>query len=153
MPVDITKLLAYRLLVLSSAVARWTGHKNGEPYGLKLSERRVLSLVGARGPISANEVSKIISIDKGWVSRTIPRLVKRGLVKMTADPKDRRRKLLVVTTRGAVVHRFLNKIYVRKEKKLIEALTAEELGQFRRSLQALQNQADRMLDDERGEGS
>jgi len=149
MPVDITKLLAYRLLLLSSTVARWTGHKYSEPYDLKLPERRILSIVGARGPTSVNEVSKVISIDKGWVSRTIPRLVKRGLLTMTLDAKDRRRKMLVVTRKGAAIHAAINKIYVRKEKRLVNTLTPKELDEFRRLLAVLQKEADRMLQEQR----
>ena len=79
--VDVTTLFSYRLLVLSSTLGRWAAREYQKRFDLKFPEWRILSVVGARGPISPIEVSNIIAIDKAWISRTVPRLVKRGLLR------------------------------------------------------------------------
>jgi len=150
MPVEIASLLAYRVLLLSSTLARWTGPRYFKRFGLKLPERRILSVVSARGPSSVNEVSKIISIDKAWVSRTVPRLVNRGLLTIAPDPKNKRRKVLSITPKGASIDASILRTSIQREKTLVRNLTQRELNEFRRVLSILQLEAERMLQDSDG---
>ena len=145
----ITSLLAYRVLMLSSTLAQWTGPKYLQRFGLKPTERRILSVVGARGSASVNAVSKMISIDKAWISRTVPRLVKSGLVRVTGDHNDRRRRVLVITPKGASVHDRISRMSLNREKRQVKALTRGELDEFRRLLGVLQSEAERMLKEQR----
>lgn len=144
-PVDITTLISYRVLVFSGTLARWAAREYLHNFDLKLPEWRIISVVGARGPISANEVSEIISIDKAWISRTIPALVKRKLVRLQDDAQDRRRKLLMLTPKGAEIHRKLSRISRGRQDRLFGSLKASDVAKFQSILAALQEEAEKML--------
>jgi len=144
-PVDITTLISYRVLVFSGTLARWAAREYLHNFDLKLPEWRIISIVGARGPISANEVSEIISIDKAWISRTIPALVKRNLVRLQADAQDRRRKMLTLTPKGAEIHKKLSRISRARQDRLFQSLKATDVAKLQSILATLQAEAEKML--------
>lgn len=151
-PVDVTSLFSYRLLLLSSTLARWAAREYLARFDLKLAEWRILSVVGARGPVSPNEVSNIISIDKAWISRTVPQLVERGLLKTRQDPHDRRRTELMLTARGAAIHRSMSRVSLGRQQKLLEGLGPAEIAEFSRLLATLQAGAEGMLERQEAAG-
>lgn len=146
-PVDITTLFSYRILILSGTLARWAAREYWKRFKLKLAEWRILSIVGARGPISVNAVSDAISVDKAWISRTATRLEKRGLLRVADDPRDRRRTVLEVTPKGAAIHAKMSRISLGRQQRLEKAMTRSELNEFRRLLATLQTEAERMLEE------
>lgn len=143
--VDVTTLFSYRLLVLSSTLGRWAAREYQKRFDLKLPEWRILSVVGARGPISPIEVSNIIAIDKAWISRTVPRLVKRGLLSTRADPLDRRRTELVLTDAGAEIHRAMSRVSLGRQENLLSGVKPADVQAFSRMLAALQENSESML--------
>ena len=143
--VDITTLLSYRILILSSTLARWAAREYWKRFRLKLAEWRILSIVGARGSMSVNTVSDAISVDKAWISRTVPKLVKRGLLRVAGDSNDRRRTLLQITPKGALIHTKMSEISVARQQRLVKGLTALEMRELKRLLALLQSEAETML--------
>lgn len=143
--VDITTLLSYRILILSSTLARWAAREYWKRFGLKLAEWRILSIVGARGSMSVNEVSDAISVDKAWISRSVPKLMKRGLLRVGGDPNDGRRTLLQVTPKGALIHGKMSEISRARQQRLVRALDSSEMNELRRLLTLLQTEAETML--------
>jgi len=147
--VDITALLSYRILLLSSTLARWASREYLKRFELKLPEWRILSIVGARGPVSVNEVAETLSIDKAWVSRTVPKLVKMGYLRTRADAIDRRRTMLEATRSGKALHEEMSRVSLARQERLVRPLKVAERVEFERLLKVLQMEADLLVREQR----
>lgn len=80
--------------------------------GHSLSECHVLTEVEAMGQATVTALSERLVLEKSTVSRLVQGLVQRDELLMSADPADRRRKLLRLSTRGrrvvAEIHEHSN---------------------------------------------
>ena len=99
------------------------------PDGLKMSQFVVLNhLVRLGDDWSPVRLANAFQVTKGAMTNTIQRLEKRGLVKVAADPKDGRGKLVSITDNG----RAMRTRCVESVGPLIADLSAElsekELG-------------------------
>jgi DNA-binding MarR family transcriptional regulator len=68
--------------------------------GLKVEDWRVLDELGARRAVPMTDLSQSTLITGPTLTRTVDRLVSRGLIYRTADVEDRRRVLVALTPRG-----------------------------------------------------
>ena len=65
-----------------------------EPFGLTVTQWRVMAALGRFAPLTASDVGQRIVMDKVAVSRAVAGLMKRGLVERATDRADRRRASL-----------------------------------------------------------
>lgn len=72
-----------------------------------LIEGRILYEIGS-GCSIARELTKILSIDEGYLSRIIQKFERTGLLKRSHDNVDRRKRYLELTSQGIKVFRALN---------------------------------------------
>lgn len=68
--------------------------------GSSTLEIAVLIEIGEREAVSARDISRLLSVDKGYLSRTIRRFEEQGLVARTASGADARVQLLSLTDSG-----------------------------------------------------
>lgn len=68
--------------------------------GSSTLEIAVLIEIGEREAVSARDISRLLSVDKGYLSRTIRRFEEQGLVARTASGVDARVQLLSLTDSG-----------------------------------------------------
>ncbi|MBL8384410.1 MAG: MarR family transcriptional regulator [Burkholderiales bacterium] len=146
-PVDVTRNLSYRIVQLSSTLARSASRDFGEYASLSMPVWRMLSVIGSRGPISLGEVAKVIGVDKGWLSRTLAQLEQRGLVRRSADPADARQFFLELTRAGRDLHLHGSAISVARQRHLEREFSADELVVLEGLLRRLQAAAEAMADD------
>jgi DNA-binding MarR family transcriptional regulator len=76
------------------------------PDGLRMAHFNVLTHFVRRGGQSQNptELAKAFQVTKGAMTNTLNRLSARGLVKISADPKDGRGKCVFITDAGRAMH-------------------------------------------------
>ncbi|MBF9223186.1 bifunctional helix-turn-helix transcriptional regulator/GNAT family N-acetyltransferase [Hymenobacter ruricola] len=100
-------------------------------YGLDFQPRwyPVFYLVAHRPGISSNEIADQIGHTHASVSQIVKELVRNGLLAMTTDPQDQRRRLMTLTEQGQAV---------------LPQLRAQT-DDVRRSMQALLTEADANL--------
>ena len=67
--------------------------------GMPLGPSRLLFEIGA-APATAQGLRERLGLDSGYLSRLLRRLEKDGLVRVVADPADRRRRLVSLTPAG-----------------------------------------------------
>src|SRR3954465_8088728 len=65
-----------------------------------LTEARVLYELAHRDSPTATEVGDALGLDRGYLSRTLRAFKRRGLVKTSPSPTDRRQTLLSITAAG-----------------------------------------------------
>ncbi len=141
-PVDVSQNLAYRLVVLTNSLTRSAGRDFAQAAGLTVPEWRVLSVVGSKAPISLAELTQILAVDKGWVSRTVAQLEARGLLARTPHAKHERQFELQLTREGARMHLKGSDISLARQKVLESAFSKAELAALYEALARLQTLAE-----------
>ncbi|MFT4123092.1 MAG: MarR family winged helix-turn-helix transcriptional regulator [Microbacteriaceae bacterium] len=68
--------------------------------GLQPGVLKLLVATERQGPITASCLAERLRTDKGFISRSLGELEERGLVERSADPGDRRARLVEVTPAG-----------------------------------------------------
>lgn len=142
--VDVTRNQTYRLLALTNSLGRSAGRDFSAEVGLTVPEWRVLSVLGSHGVLSLAGLTRILAVDKGWVSRTVAQLERRGLVSRTPDPEDERLFALALTHEGVQMHLRGSRVSIRRQKELEAAFSEEELAALYDALARLQSVAEAM---------
>ncbi len=87
------------------------------------------ALLGSPG-IDQVSLAKRVAFDPATSGSVIGRLEAKGWVARKADPKDRRRKLLVVTPAGVQALGLVQADVARIQEKILSPLNPQEQGQF-----------------------
>ncbi len=127
---DLENFLPYRLSILAQLVSDSLHDLYAQPYGLTVTQWRVMAALGRFAPLTASEVGQRIVMDKVAVSRAVAGLMQRGLIERATDRADRRRASLRLTARGRAMHARIVPIALDYEAKLYHALTPEERRVF-----------------------
>ena len=138
-------LVSHRVLVLSNTLALAASRHYPRRFGVRLAEWRVIDALHAGRGISANQVSQWLKTDKGWVSRSVERLIRAGLARRRADPSHGRRKLLMLTAKGERAYRAISAAARRRNENLLAGFSSRERAALERALAALQAAASRLL--------
>ena len=95
--------LAFRLFTEIGIIEQLARNRleRGLPDGLKVSQFVVLNhLVRLGGEWSPARLASAFQVTKGAMTNTLQRLEVRGLVRIVADPRDGRAKLVTITDAG-----------------------------------------------------
>jgi DNA-binding MarR family transcriptional regulator len=87
---------------------------------------RCLVLLAIEGSISAQQVSKVVGMDKGSVSRCFKSMQTRGLITLGLDAGDGRVRIATLTKQGRKLHDQILGIALERERALLSVLTAQE---------------------------
>lgn len=138
-------LISHRVLVLSNTLALAASRYYLRRFGVRLPEWRVIDALHAGRGITANQVSHWLKTDKGWVSRSVERLVRAGLARSRPDPRHGRRKLLMLTAKGERTYRAISAAARRRNENLLAGFDTRERAALERALGELQAAASRLL--------
>jgi DNA-binding MarR family transcriptional regulator len=127
---ELENFLPYRLSVLAQIVSESLHDLYAQPYGLTVTQWRVMAALGRFAPLTASEVGRRIVMDKVAVSRAVAGLMQRGLVERATDREDRRRASLRLSAKGRAMHARIVPLALDYEAHLNKALTEEERATF-----------------------
>lgn len=123
---ELEKFLPYRLSVLAQLVSESLHDLYAAPFGLSVTQWRVMAALGRFAPLTASEVGQQIVMDKVAVSRAVAGLMKRELVERATDLSDRRRASLRLSAKGRAMHAQIVPLALGYETELCQALSPEE---------------------------
>jgi DNA-binding MarR family transcriptional regulator len=146
-PKSVTDLLSSRLLRLSNTLGLYSSRRYRSQFGVTLPEWRVLSIIALQRTTSARDISLTLATDKAWVGLTVQKLERRGFVRRVSDKRDARRTLVSLTKQGQQVHDAIMLNALRRQKRLLSKLKDDEAQSLIASLDQLQAEADRMLEE------
>lgn len=95
-----------------------------------LTEGRVLYEICNTEECSAKKIRERIVIDEGYLSRILDSFSKRGLIKKTPSPTDRRLRIILPTEKGKKEFASLNENSNILISQMIEKLSPEERGKL-----------------------
>ena len=146
-PKSVPDLLSSRLLRLSNTLGLYSSRRYRSQFGVTLPEWRVLSIIALQRTTSARDISLTLATDKAWVGLTVQKLERRGFVRRVSDKRDARRTLVSLTKQGQQVHDAIMLNALRRQKRLLSKLTDDDAQSLIASLDQLQAEADRMLEE------
>jgi DNA-binding MarR family transcriptional regulator len=88
-------------------------------------------------PARMRSVSTLLAMDRTTLTANLKPLERRGLLKIAADPEDRRSKLLTLTAKGRALLVSAMPIWKQTHAKLDRMLTAPDSDTLRAGLNAL----------------
>ena len=118
------------------------------PHGITPAELRVLAVCAAMGECTATDVANNSSFELSAVSRSVQKLVERGLLVREAQSRDRRLTVLVATEQAYALALELCPAVEALQGRIVEALSAGELDTLRSWLGAMTRAADELLPSE-----
>lgn len=106
-------------------------------WSLSLSEIYALSILAERAPLSQQELSAALALEKSSVSRLVQQLERQGWVRRERDVRDSRLRLLRLTDEGAQVAEQLQRHMSAAHATLFARLTSHEQAALLEGLTAL----------------
>jgi DNA-binding MarR family transcriptional regulator len=146
-PKFVTDLLSFRLLRLSNTLGLYSSRRYRSQFDVTLPEWRVLSIIALQKTTSARDISRALATDKAWVGQTVQKLERRGFVRCVSDRQDGRRTLVSLTGPGRQVHDAIMANAQRRQERLLGRLGDDDARRLIASLDQLQAEADRMLEE------
>lgn len=101
---------------------------------ITIDQLLVLRAIQDYNGISQTQIGELIFKDYASVTRMIDLLVKKGYLKRSYHPEDRRRHALRITPAGEEVIAKLNTVVAGNRQRALEGIPVEEIEQLRHIL-------------------
>ena len=124
------RLFSQRILVLSNVLRRAAGLRYRRLLNLGAGEWGVIAELGQQSPCTLNDLSRRIGVDKTQLSRTVSRLIARGLVRRRTNPRDNREVRLSLSTSGNDCHAKIMRAGSAANRSLLAELSGAERKQL-----------------------
>ena len=120
--------ISVKMVRTSEALARIATLKIERRWGLKNTDLRILNtLDGHDDGLPVSELARRVHVDKGWISRSVKQLEKRGLVATKSDPADPRRTLVSMSDLGREKLEQVRPYSLQAEVALLDGIDARKL--------------------------
>lgn len=142
---QLANFLPYQLSIASNAVSGLISERYRSKFGLKVTEWRVMAVLGDRGThggkLTQRDLTEATLMDKVAVNRACKVLEERGLIGRVANESDGRSHLLTLTGEGEAIHREVMPTARATERELFEGFDAAEEAALRSMLAKLRARA------------
>lgn len=140
---DLTVVRLYRI---GELIARITSLAVEKPFGIRITDLRILSVLQADDALPMAEISRRARVDKAWISRLVREMEEKGLLSRRPDPYDERARLICLTDAGRRLQEELMPRARGREQQLLADLDREVvtamLGKIEHNAQALLDSLD-----------
>ncbi len=101
-------------------------------YGFGRAHHRVIYFVGRYPQMTVTELLGILRITKQSLSRVLGQLVRQGFIVQKPGPRDRRQRLLELTSKGVELERQLSETQRQRIAKAYREAGAQAVDGFRK---------------------
>ncbi|MFH0265912.1 MarR family transcriptional regulator [Vibrio rumoiensis] len=113
-------------------------HQYLTPIDISSAQFKVLAAIEFDGTKSPAEISKLLAIDCGSMTRMVERLMKKSLLEKQPNPEDKRGVILLLTPEGkAVLNECIAVIESQVSPSLVGDLSPDEVKQLSGLLERL----------------
>lgn len=119
--------VGYRLSFLTNFWREPLLRRMQKETGLIRPELTVLICLSFEDNLNARDICEITEQPSNTVSRAVTSLTKKGLISRAPDTTDSRRLVLNITKKGRILHQQLMAIFSAAEKKMLQALSPDEV--------------------------
>lgn len=140
--------LAQELSLVSKKILKLAEREYFRISGLNGFEAIIVYRLGVVGPTWARSLLEKVSMHESQASTAIQSLVANNLVTRIPDQVDSRRKLLMLTKKGAEAYKKVNDLFVKRQAKLLSGVDNDELAQFFDTLEKIGRNAENLLNED-----
>ena len=112
------------------------------PLDITPVQEALLLVLSSRTDIDQKTLAELVALDKSTAGNVIDRLEKRGLIARAENDRDRRVRLVSLTSRGRSLSEKLRPIAQRAAERLLSTLSPIERSEFIRLLRKITGLAD-----------
>ncbi|MGH9442970.1 MAG: MarR family winged helix-turn-helix transcriptional regulator [Thermoanaerobaculia bacterium] len=95
-------------------------------YGdISITECKGLQCLTRDGAMTVNELARVLRLNKSTASRAASSLERKGYVRRSKDPRDRRSLCLAATVSGRTLERRIREAILRRQGAALASLTPE----------------------------
>lgn len=124
--VDLDRYVPAFLTWIANKLSRGASQQYLDTFDVGIETWRCLVLLAIEGSISAQQVSKVIGMDKASVSRCFKSMQARGLIRLGLDAHDGRLRIATLTKKGRELHDQIIGIALERERAFLSVLTDSE---------------------------
>lgn len=124
--VDLERYVPAFLTWIANKLSRGASQHYLRVFDVGIETWRCLVLLAIHGSISAQQVSKVIGMDKASVSRCFKGMQAKGYITLGLDADDGRVRIATLTKKGRQVHDGILGIALERERALLEVLNDRE---------------------------
>jgi DNA-binding MarR family transcriptional regulator len=107
-------------------------------HGLTITQSRVLAfLENNGGKASQKEIEDFLEVSHPTVVGIVSRMGNNGFLNCWFDPKDRRNKIVEMTSKAKNIGFEMNKMISQQEEKMLVSLSDEQIDEFEKTLQVI----------------
>ncbi|MBI2763110.1 MAG: MarR family transcriptional regulator [Chloroflexi bacterium] len=117
------------------------------PLNVSAAGGLVLGILRDRGPMSPSELGGRLIVTRATVTGVVDSLERRGFVRRSPNPADRRGLVVEITPAGLVVLQQLRTLIHRHEKIWMSVLPEAELGDYIETLRRIQDSVSTAADE------
>ena len=141
---DLDRYVPYFLVAVTNAISRGAGREYLASQGIGIMDWRVMTTLAIQPGCAARDVTALVHLDKGAVSRSLATLETRGLAAATSQGADPRRKDWRLTDSGWDLHDRILPLALRREARLLSDVSAEDVETFLSVLRRLRGNLDHL---------
>jgi len=125
--VDLDRYVPAYLTWIANKLSRGASQHYLNLFDVGIETWRCLVLLAIEGSISAQQVSKVIGLDKASVSRCFKAMQETGLIRVELDPNDGRARVAVLTPKGRALHDQIRDVALERERAFLSVLSKQEV--------------------------
>ena len=107
------------------------------PFGLTNGQFSLLMSLNRPEPPPMGPVASMLAMDRTTLTAALKPLERRGLVKVSPDPSDRRSRILILTGKGLNLLARAVPAWERIHREIEQLIPGGDPGELRRNLRAL----------------
>lgn len=134
--VDLDRYVPAYLTWIANKLSRGASQHYLANFNVGIETWRCLVLLAVDGEVSAQQISNVIGMDKGSVSRCFKSMQESGLIRTRLDDSDGRLRIAVLTAKGRELHDQIMGMALERERAFLSVLDEDEvevlLGLLRR---------------------
>jgi DNA-binding MarR family transcriptional regulator len=124
--VDLDRYVPAYLTWIANKLSRGASQHYLAAFDVGIETWRCLVLLAIEGQISAQQVSRVIGMDKASVSRCFKGMLGRGLITMDLHADDGRMRIATLTAAGRALHNQLLGVALAREQAFLAVLNTDE---------------------------
>jgi DNA-binding MarR family transcriptional regulator len=125
--VDLERYVPAFLTWIANKLSRGASQNYLAVFDVGIETWRCLVLLAIHGSISAQQVSRIIGMDKASVSRCFKSMQAKGLIAMSLDADDGRLRIATLTKKGRALHDQILGVALERERAFLSVLAPAEI--------------------------
>lgn len=124
--VDLERYVPAFLTWIANKLSRGASQHYLRVFDVGIETWRCLVLLAIHESISAQQVSKVIGMDKASVSRCFKGMQAKGYITLSLDADDGRVRIATLTKKGRATHDRIMGMALERERALLDVLSKEE---------------------------